>query len=188
MLPPNRTPFEFALDATIGEKLDGIPVPIRPLWNPDSCPETLLPWLAWMVGVEEWNPEWTSMQMRQTIKNMPGILRQTGTRAALETALSSLDYDVTVTEWWEQEPKGAPGTFTLSVQVPDGDRIGDATYRQVERIMNRAKNVRSHLAGEIGLSIGGLTQVPTFSAATTGGDITTIYPSGRIGAGDDTRY
>lgn len=186
MLPPNRSELELATDQTTDERL-GLPVSIRTLWNPDLCPGAFLPWLAWMVGVEEWNPEWSETQKRQTIKNTPGILRQTGTRAALENALGSLDYDVTLTEWWEQDPKGAPGTFTLSVEVPDGYAVNDATYRGVERVMMRAKNVRSHLAGSIGLSIGGLSQVPTFSAATTSGDITTIYPFGRIGAGDDVR-
>ncbi|MCD9124037.1 phage tail protein I, partial [Cupriavidus sp. UGS-1] len=47
LLPPNATPLERNL-ATVGaEAIAGVPVPLRDLWNPATCPPALLPFLAW---------------------------------------------------------------------------------------------------------------------------------------------
>lgn len=35
-------------------KLKKTPVSIRELWNPDTCPANLLPWLAWSFSVDRW--------------------------------------------------------------------------------------------------------------------------------------
>ena len=48
LLPPNASALERKLEqATL--RLGTLPVPLRELWNPDTCPAHLLPWLAWTV-------------------------------------------------------------------------------------------------------------------------------------------
>jgi len=43
LLPPNATDTERAIEATT-ERTTDLPVPLRTLWNPDTCPADLLPW------------------------------------------------------------------------------------------------------------------------------------------------
>jgi len=184
LVPPNSTALERAADLTASVRISGIKVPIRHLWDPDKCPVLLLPWLAWAVSVDEWNPEWSETQKRQVIKRSPAVHRQKGTRGAVESALEALGFTVEIIEWWEKDPKGTPGTFDLAIQVPAGYAVDAATYDEVERLADRAKNKSSHL-GAIVLTPAGLAQAPVFSSAITSGIVTTVYPLGRIGAGDD---
>ncbi len=184
ILPPNSSALERAIDGTQAVRIEGIEVPIRDLWNPDRCPEAVLPWLAWALSVDEWDPSWSVTQKRQVIKNSPIVHRHKGTRGALDVALKSLGFDVTVIEWWEKDPEGTRGTFDLNILVPAGYAVNQDTYDEVERVARGAKNTRSHL-GTIQLTPVGLSQVPTFSAAVTCGIITTVYPLGRICIGDD---
>ena len=184
LLPPNATAMERAIDQKQALRITGIDVPIRHLWNPDLCPEPLLPWLAWAVSVDEWNPDWDECQRRQMIKRSPMIHRNKGTRSAVESILGGLGFTVEIIEWWEKEPKGTPGTFDLSIEIPAGYQVNSATYSEVERLVEQAKNKRSHI-GKMSLSPKDLDQAPIFSAAITSGIVTTVYPLGRIGAGDD---
>ncbi|MGS0744187.1 phage tail protein I [Glaciimonas sp. GG7] len=51
LLPPNTTPQERALEATMA-RISDIPVPLRQLYNPDTCPINVLPWLAWQLAID----------------------------------------------------------------------------------------------------------------------------------------
>ncbi|MGM0563677.1 MAG: phage tail protein I, partial [Pseudomonadota bacterium] len=53
LLPPKTTPLQRAVERTLLQEVS-IEVPTRTLWNPDDCPEHLLPWLAWSVSVNRW--------------------------------------------------------------------------------------------------------------------------------------
>jgi len=64
LLPPNATALEHAADAAMARIAD-VNVPIRDLWNPDLCPEALLPWLAWALSVEPWDADWPVWQQRE---------------------------------------------------------------------------------------------------------------------------
>ncbi|MCP3942230.1 MAG: phage tail protein I [Desulfobacteraceae bacterium] len=134
--------------------------------------------------MDDWDPSWSETQQRQMIKNSIIIHRHKGTRGAMELALKSLGFGVEIIEWWEKYPKGTPGTFDLNILVPGGYAVDQATYDEVERVAMKAKNTRSHLKA-IQLTPAGLNQRSTYSAAVTSGIITTVYPLGRIGAGDD---
>ena len=52
LLPHNASPQERAIEAATARLAD-VPVPLRDLWNPETCPAELLPWLAWAFGVDE---------------------------------------------------------------------------------------------------------------------------------------
>lgn len=53
LLPPNNTPQERALEATTA-RISDIPVPLRQLYNPDTCPINLLAWLGWQLSTDSW--------------------------------------------------------------------------------------------------------------------------------------
>lgn len=64
-----------------------IPVPIRYLWNPETCPAVALPWLAWALSVDEWDAGWTEETKRHVIAESIMIHRQKGTIAGVRRAL-----------------------------------------------------------------------------------------------------
>ncbi|MGS4945207.1 phage tail protein I, partial [Meridianimarinicoccus sp. RP-17] len=66
LLPPNATPVERGFEAA-GARITALPVPVRDTWNPATCPATLLPWLAWALSVDNWDPTWTEGQQRAVI-------------------------------------------------------------------------------------------------------------------------
>lgn len=87
LLPPgNAGAAELAIEQATGG-ITLLPDPIRPLWNADTCPAALLPWLAWTLSVDEWNPLWTEAQKREVIRSSVEVHRRKGTVAAIRAAL-----------------------------------------------------------------------------------------------------
>ncbi|BBD08449.1 phage tail protein I [Desulfovibrio ferrophilus] len=172
LLPPNSTPRERALSEACS-CLSAVPVPIRSLWNSATCPELLLPWLAWALSVDEWDVTWSEKQKRATIAAAVAVHRIKGTRGALNRAISALGYSVRVTEWFEAEPAGDPFTFRLTIEVDDRG-IDDALLNTLERVVNKAKNTRSHLAG---ITVAARVAGTLFMGGTAlSGDIVTVSP------------
>ena len=145
LLPPNASTPERALAEALA-RVSEVPVPVATLWNPDDCPAALLPWLAWAMSVDQWEPDWTEAQRREVIRRAVAVHRVKGTRGALQRAVSALGYTVRIREWFEDEPVGEPFTFSLEIEIDDRG-IDDALYAQLRTTANAAKNVRSHLAG-----------------------------------------
>jgi phage tail P2-like protein len=104
-----------------------------------------LPWLAWAFSVDAWDPTWTDAQKRSVIKNSLYIHKHKGTIGAIERALSSIGYSLTIREWFNMVPVGDPYTFEIVVGTT-GIAVTDDIYATVERIVMDAKNVRSHLS------------------------------------------
>lgn len=138
LLPPSATAQERALDLTTA-RIGDVPVPLRTLWDADTCPAALLPWLAWALSVDVWDPTWTDLQKRQAIKDSVSIHRRKGTAGALYTALAA--YDVDIEEWQDQTPKGIPYTFALVAGT-----LTDPQRATVIELCNRVKNARSHFS------------------------------------------
>lgn len=91
LLPVNSTTLERALEQT--GRLDHLsPEVIRSLWNSDTCPEDLLPWLAWALSVDFWNDSWPIERQRAVIAGSIAWHRKKGTPWAVEQALSAIGY------------------------------------------------------------------------------------------------
>ncbi|CAE7405611.1 J [Symbiodinium microadriaticum] len=133
-------------------RLGAVPVPIKWLWHVDLCPPELLPWLAWALSVDEWDPAWSDDQKREVIAASAAIHRIKGTRAAVERALATLGVTVTLEEWWEQNPQGPAHTFDLFIdatgaqQDPDAPVLDADFYALTRRLTDATKPVRSHYA------------------------------------------
>ena len=180
LLPANATKYERALEKTCVRSFS-LPVLIDRIRNPYNCPLPTLPWLAYERSVDEWNEAWSDEQKRQVTARAISVHKKKGTCGAVEEALGALGIGVRAIEWWETEPKGAPATYDLEVQLPAGYKADEATYQEVERVVNSAKNCRSHL-GKISLTPAALTQQPIASGAVYCGEVVTIYELGRIKA------
>jgi phage tail P2-like protein len=170
ILPPNSTALERAAAAVGTHEL---PVPLRDLWNPDACPEALLPWLAWSRSVDRWDPEWPVSVKRAVINNARSIHRRKGTNRALQTVIEPFGYVFDVIEWWQEEPPGPPGTFRINLSVSDKG-ITDELYDQMSRLIDDAKPVSRHLVN-VAISLQSLGAFG-FGAATYLGDELVVYP------------
>ena len=157
LLPLNALPSERAIEATV-ERSSQLPVAIDSLWNPASCPENLLPWLAWALSVDTWNSGWPETLKRQVIAESVAIHRKKGTVDSVRRAMAVLGVQVELREWFEQN--GAPHTFSLTAWAGDNFREDDqplltsAYYSSLKQAVAATKPVRSHYEFKVGIIFG----------------------------------
>ncbi len=172
LLPPNASELE-RLAAEALAQIERVPVPLRDLWSPDTCPADLLPYLAWAFSVDRWSSAWPERAKRDAIKAAYFIHAHKGTIGALRRVVEPLGYLIEVREWWEEAPLGTPGTFRLLVGVLDTG-ITEEMYQELTWLIDDAKPVSRHLVGlAIGLDVAGTAHI---GAALTTGDELTVYP------------
>lgn len=143
LLPYNATEQERALAETTA-RISAVPVVVREVWNPDTCPPNVLPWLAWAFSVDDWDSNWTDQQKRQVIKQSVYSQRIKGTIGAVTRQLAALGYEIKIIEWFQQSPQGEPYTFDVYItanQYP----LTQADFRKILQVINTNKNLRSHL-------------------------------------------
>ncbi|TDE19293.1 phage tail protein I [Vibrio owensii] len=142
LLPPNASKHERDIEAVISPPLS---FPNRDIWNPDKCPEHLLPHLAWALSVDNWDSSWPVERKRQVIKDSVYIHRKKGTRDAVERVVSAIRGDDTkVTEWFEDKDNLSPGDFTVDY-ISTGTPVDGSELNKLVPAINSAKNVRSNL-------------------------------------------
>lgn len=185
LLPINSTQLERAMEATFFEKTI---VPLRDLYNADTCPVHLLPHLAWAWSVDRWDYRWTEATKRAAIRASYYIHAHKGTIGALRRVVEPLGYLIEIIEWFNTVPEGVPGTFALKVGVLDTG-ITEEMYQELERLIDDAKPVTRHLTGlAISLATSGNCYL---GVSVTDGDEIDVYPpqprdievSGVIGRG-----
>lgn len=170
LLPLNSTPLERGIEATFAETTL---IPLRTLYNPDTCPVHLLPHLAWAWSVDRWDPAWPEPVKRAAIKASFYIHKHKGTIGALRRVVEPLGYLIEVLEWWQTLPEGVPGTFALKVGVLDTG-ITEEMYLELERLIDDAKPVSRQLTG---LAISLETQGDlNIAACLYEGDEIDVYP------------
>jgi len=91
LLPPNASAQEIALSETTGRL--SVAVEIPKLVNIATCPVALLPWLAWMLSLDEWDDNWIESVKRQLISEAYNIHSRKGTPGAIKKALLAIGYD-----------------------------------------------------------------------------------------------
>ena len=137
LLPPNATAFERALEAALAQNVE---VPIRKLWSAADCPVELLPYLAWALGVEEWDPLWPVAVKRAAVANAFAVHREKGTLAGLKRVLSTAGAEYEYTE----RPAGVAMTAKLSILN------SNAVYLpNIARAVNRVKRASLKLDIEL---------------------------------------
>jgi len=170
LLPLNSTPLERALERATD---DVTPVPLRTLYNPDTCPTRLLPYLAWECSVDRWDWAWPESIKRAAIRSSFYIHAHKGTIGALRRVVEPLGYLIDVLEWWETRPMGVPGTFALQVGVLDTG-ITEEMYQELTWLIDDAKPVSRHMTG-LAISLG-TTGRFHLAASVYDGDEIDVYP------------
>lgn len=117
LLPPDATLRERAL-ADVDGRLDEIDTGlIARAKSPAEAPAAYLPYLAWERSVDVYDPAWPDEVKRAVIEAAPIVHRYKGTRYAVEAALAALRVDATITEWWQEVPRGTPYTFRVQARA-----------------------------------------------------------------------
>ncbi|QVM95604.1 phage tail protein I [Pseudomonas sp. SORT22] len=170
LLPLNSTDLEQAIEAAGFETTD---VPLRTLYNPDTCPAHLLHQLAWAWSVDRWDETWPEAIKRSVIRSAFYVHAHKGTIGALRRVVEPLGYLIEVQEWWQTVPQGVPGTFALQVGVLENG-ISEAMYLELTRLIDDAKPVSRHLTGlAITLASSGYLRL---GISLSEGDEIDIYP------------
>jgi phage tail P2-like protein len=170
LLPPSATSQERAIAAATSRVSD-VPVPIRTLWNAQTCPVDLLPWLAWALSVDTWYSDWTEVRKRAVIAAAVNTARFKGTKKAVSEALAALSASSVIVEWFQKTPVGTPHTFTINIVSND---TSIETQAAIAKEINRTKPVRSQYdivfgtAAEGSVNVVGVFQ-PTIFVRLDGG-------------------
>lgn len=90
ILPPSASRLERAIDQAGAQRLAALPSLVPSLWNADTCPPALLPYLAWALSVDEWDNTWSVDRKRAVIREAREIHETKGTPAAIRRALSAV--------------------------------------------------------------------------------------------------
>lgn len=177
LLPANSTSAERALsDATA--RIADVPVPLRDLWNPDTCPLELLPWLAWAFSVDDWDTNWTEAQQRAAVKASYSVHRYKGTIGSVKDALNALGLGVQVQEWFNMLPAGAPYTYRLLLEVNQyGVSLDDLA--KIQDVVENAKNLRSHMT-DLALTVKAVSEVYVGAASLSGNEIDYTNAAGEL--------
>ena len=140
-LPLNSTPLELAVEAA---NYENTLIPLRSLYNADTCPEHLLPYLASAWSVDRWNNNWTQEAKRTAIRSAYDVHARKGTIGALRRVVEPLGYLIDVVEWFDTVPEGEPGTFALEVGLNDSG-ITEELYEELAWLIDDARPVSRHM-------------------------------------------
>ncbi|MGF6591080.1 phage tail protein I [Pseudomonas sp. 2835] len=170
LLPLNSTQLERAIETATENTPE---VPLRTLYNPDTCPAHLLHQLAWAWSVDRWDDTWSDAIKRSVIRSAFYVHAHKGTIGALRRVVEPLGYLIEVREWWQTFPQGVPGTFALQVGVLETG-ITEEMYQELTRLIDDAKPVSRHLTGlAIALATSGYLRL---AVGLTEGESIDVYP------------
>ena len=160
LLPPNTSLVERAIEASTA-RLSDVPVPLRSLIDPNTCPLALLPYLAWALSIDTWDSDWPEAVKRNRVRQAIDIQRRKGTASSVRDVVNSFGGSLALREWWQMVPRGDPHTFALVLAlegiVPPARKA--AYVDQVIAEVRRTKPVRSHFTFTQALSATGGLQV-----------------------------
>ena len=125
LLPPNATRLERNL-ARAGALIERVPVPLRDLANPATCPVSALPFLAASFSVDHWETTWPVSTKRAMIQSAFAVHKQKGTISALFAAAGRPDEAVAI---FERLFGNAPPDFATALEYLR-IQIGRASCRE----------------------------------------------------------
>lgn len=115
--------------------------------------------VAWDASV--WRQSWTVEMKRIVLRNVILEKRKRGTLGAVKAAIETIGSFSEIKEWWQESPKGAPHTFTVTARLKKFDGVLEKELQEdLFALIDDAKPVRSHYrfilnteySGSIGIS------------------------------------
>jgi phage tail P2-like protein len=152
LLPPNSSPLDRALEKAM--QVPAMPIVLGDIWNAQTCPISVLPWLAWSLSIDSWSPDWPEAVQRQRVATAISIQRRKGTAGSIRDIVAIFGGQIAIREWWQTTPKGTPHTFEVNLNLNDADGL-PASAERVDSVIdqiNRTKPARSHFEFVQGLT------------------------------------
>lgn len=172
LLPSGSSQLEKRA-AEIGQIAVRNPIIIADLINPDRCPEPFLPYLAWSFSVDKWDENWTEAVKRIAIKQAFFIHKHKGTIGAIRRVVEPIGYLVELKEWFQTQPQGTAGTFSLTVEVSETG-LSEQTHNELMRLIDDVRPVSRHI-DNLTIAISPTGNMHGFIAQNCG-EILTIFP------------
>lgn len=141
---PDVSSAAKALDVPLLEMTNVIDLPSIYV-SIDKLTSDQLDHLAYSWDASVWRDSWPIELKRSIVKQVVQEKRKKGTRKAVEEAVEALGSAATIKEWWQQEPKGTPHTFTIFASLGKLDGALESEMQEdLIALINDAKPVRSH--------------------------------------------
>ena len=113
--------------------------------NVDKLTSLQLDHLAYSFDLTTWRDSWPLNQKRQVAKTVVAQKCRMGTLSAIKKVLASLGSAVSITEWWEKNPRGEPHTFEVVASISSlSGGLSAESQEDFFRLLDEAKPVRSH--------------------------------------------
>ena len=134
-----------------------MPVDLRDLVNVQTCPPHFLPWLAYALSVDAWNPSWSDRVKRNLIAASIDLHKRKGSASSVRAVVQAFGGQIALREWWQMTPPGPPHTFdiVLTLNGNDGQVATQAFIEEVIDEVARTKPARSWFTVTQGLSADG---------------------------------
>lgn len=133
-----------ALNPSLAEVAEKVDLP-NFLATLDFADGTTLDHLAFGWDAATWRDSWPIELKRSVIRNVVVEKRKRGTLRAVKDALASIGSAYSITEWWQEVPKGKPHTFTVTATLSKIEGVLDKERQEdLIRAIDDAKPVRSH--------------------------------------------
>lgn len=87
------------------------------LVGPGDLPVHILPWLAWGLSIDFWNPEWAEAEKRAAIAGAIEAQRRKGNPASLRAVLDRFDPLIAVVERFQDRGTLDPHKFRLELPL-----------------------------------------------------------------------
>ena len=137
VLPPSATPLLRGIDAAAA-RITRIPAgPLSSLWDPDRCPLSHLPWLAWAFGLDDFDAGWPEALQRAQLRAARRKHELRGTWAAVRAELQAIG-----AVWGYSE---GPAPMTGTVLIHNGNSIPTRSLADLRARLRRVKRASFHL-------------------------------------------
>ena len=114
------------------------------LYKIDYLPSDVLDHLAMQWDAEVWRDSWPINVKRSVLKSLIPSKQKLGTMSSITAGLASLGSAVTVEEWFDKTPQGAPHTFSVILDQSQIEGTVDTELEQdIRSTINQRKPVRS---------------------------------------------
>lgn len=101
--------------------------------------------LAYSWDASVWRQSWKIEIKRSVLKSIILDKRKRGTLGAVKSAIESIGSVSEIKEWWQEEPKGTPHTFTVTARLNSYEGVLDGDLQEdLIGLIDDAKPVRSH--------------------------------------------
>lgn len=161
LLPPNASPLERDLEQSMALYDAPRDIVLERLWRPQECPEAVLPFLAWGLGVRRWDPAWPLETRREAVADAIAVHRTRGTLGAVQDALDAIGAVHDITE----RPNGA--AFRMAIAIYNSNALlGETDPATLREYVDDAKRLSVHYDMRLTASLA-LSPIPV--AAAVGG-------------------